>query len=163
MASVASDSNEAISLNILPMLDIFSILVTFLLMSFSTDPINHDLHNGVELPRSNTLQSLDEVPELAVTPTEILLNDKKIVDVVNGDVPEFARSQGAIQPLFVELEKLKESFDRVREARGKVDKSGDLTLEFHKKHTFKLMKRVMLTGQQAEFVTFKLAVNKDLN
>ena len=42
MASVG-DGGDSLSLNLTPMLDIFSILVTFLLMSYSTDPVNHDL------------------------------------------------------------------------------------------------------------------------
>lgn len=162
MASVGG-SDETISLNIMPLLDVFSILVTFLLMSFSTDPINHDLHEGVELPHSDTIIGLDEVPDIAATNKELLLNDRKVADIIDGDVPEAARDQGAIRPLYDELKKLKESADRQRQMRNKQDKVGALTLEMDKKHNFKLMKRIMLTGQQAEFVTFKLAVKKDFN
>jgi hypothetical protein len=32
-----------------------------------------------------------------------------------------------------------------------------------KAHRFKMMKRVMLSAQQAEFVVFKLSVQKELN
>jgi hypothetical protein len=162
VASAGGEKGEAISLNIMPMLDIFSILVTFLLMSFSTDPLNHDLHQGVELPMSDTISGLDEVPDITASPTELLLNEKKIVDIVNGDVPEGARDQGAIRPLFDELEKLRESNLRVNKAVNKKDKTGSLTLEMDRRHNFKLMKRIMLSGQQAEFITFKLAVRKEL-
>ena len=51
MASVGGEE-ETLDLNLTPMLDIFSILVTFLLMSYSTDPINHDVDENLELPDS---------------------------------------------------------------------------------------------------------------
>ncbi|MFY7930973.1 MAG: biopolymer transporter ExbD, partial [Oligoflexus sp.] len=52
MAGSSGDSGETLSLNLTPMLDIFSILVTFLLMSYSTDPTQHDIDQNLELPDS---------------------------------------------------------------------------------------------------------------
>ncbi len=162
MASVSSEEGgESISLNIMPMLDIFSILVTFLLMSFSTDPINHDLREGVELPKSVTIEGLDEIPQISATPTALYLNDDMIAQIVEGDVPEKDRSQGAIPELYKKLVEIHKLNTRLREAQGKKEKVGTLTLEIHQKHVFKLMKRIMLTAQQAEFATFKLAVKKE--
>jgi hypothetical protein len=36
-------------------------------------------------------------------------------------------------------------------------------MEMDKGHRFKLMKRIMLSAQQADFVQFKLMVQKELN
>lgn len=154
------DSRDSIRLNITPMMDVFSILITFLLMSYSTDPVNHDLGEGLELPKSSTLTGLDEIPSLTVTQREILINGKTVAPIVGGDVPENYRSQGAIQPVFEELEKLKKANDRVLRAQGKVKKLGTLTMEMDKGHDFLLAKRLMLSAQQAEFLTFKLLVKK---
>src|SRR6185436_13480263 len=96
MASAGGNSKDSLSLNLNPMLDIFSILITFLLMSFSTDPVSHDVNAGLELPQSNTMTALDELPAIVVTKTEILVNDKKVASIVGGDVPENERSQGAV-------------------------------------------------------------------
>jgi biopolymer transport protein ExbD len=165
VASAGNQSNETISLNLNPMLDVFSILITFLLMSFSTDPVSHDVNPALELPDSLTSSALDEVPAIVVTPSEILVNDKKIAGLIDGDVEERYRSQGAILPLFETLKQLAEVNERVNKlARGKnSDKStlNKITMEMDKKHKFKLMKRIMLTAQQAEFVTFKLAVARE--
>ena len=86
MASVASEDEDHVSLNVMPMLDIFSILILFLLMSFSSDPLTHDLNKGVEIPESKTLQSLDEIPAIMVTLDTIYVNEKKVTSIVNGDV-----------------------------------------------------------------------------
>jgi biopolymer transport protein ExbD len=158
---------ENISLNIMPMLDVFSILITFLLMSFSTDPVSHDVPAGLELPKSATIKSLDELPAIVVTRTDIMVNDRKIATIVGDDVPEKDRAQGAIYPLFQELEKLAALNKRIRDrARGKAEEagtkdSGTLTMEMDERHKFKLLKRVLRSAQQAEFVKFKFVVVKD--
>ncbi len=167
MASAGTDGGETLNLNIMPLLDIFSILILFLLMSFSSDPISHDVNPGIELPDSKTLQALDEVPSIIVTKTAILVGDrqKKVVSIINGDVPERFRFQGAIQPLYEELEKLAEAtkrFAKVKAADKKVT-PGTVTIEMDQKHRFKLLKRIMLTAQQADFVSFKLMVARESN
>ena len=160
--STGSEGGE-LSLNLMPMLDIFSILITFLLMSYSTDPVSYNTNAGVELPESLTLAALDETPSIVVTKTEIKINDKIVSTVIAGDVPEKDRQQGAVYPVFQELEKLMEANKRALRGRlSEADKSklSTLTMEMDEKHRFKLMKRIMLAAQQAEFVTFKLMVGK---
>lgn len=166
MAAASTDSGETLSLNLMPMLDIFSILIVFLLMSYSTDPVSYDVNAGVELPESSTLSSLDELPEIKVTKTEILVNDKKVANILGGDVQEKDRSQGAVFPVFQELQRLAEANQRLMRGRlSDVDKAKvqTLTMEMDQSHRFKLMKRIMLAAQQAEFITMKLMVAKQTN
>ncbi len=162
MASVNSESGETLSLNIMPMLDVFSILILFLLMSFSTDPVSHDIIAGLELPESISIRSLDENPMITITKKDIRVGDLVVTGLENGDVIEANRTQGAIAPLFKELEKLAEA-NRVRKelpANPEGPQKDALTVEMDQTLSFKLLKRVMLTAQQAEFVAFKLLVNK---
>lgn len=172
MAAVGGGSKDQLSLNLYPMMDIFSILITFLLMSYSTDPVNHDVAQGIELPESKTILALDEVPAITVTKTELFVNDKKIANIVAGDIPqaELGEShQGAIRGVFDELKKVSEANKRLGASKANSDdpsligKTGVLTMEMDKEHRFKLMKRIMLSAQQAEFVTFKLMVGREMN
>ena len=166
MASFDTKNSDSISLNLTPMLDVFSILVTFLLMTYSTDPVSHSVRENLALPMSSTIAVLDEIPAVSVTKTELWLNDNKISDVIGGDVPEVDRHQGAIMPLYKELVKIKEVNDNILKALDRTSKSeketkkGTLTMEMDQAHNFKLMKRIMRSGQQADFLTFKLAVSK---
>jgi biopolymer transport protein ExbD len=166
MSSAGGESGETLSLNLTPMLDIFSILVTFLLMSYSTDPTNHDVDQNLELPDSVTLVSMDEVPSIVVNKNEILVNNKKVVTLQNGKIPPTEVQQGAAYPVYQELVEIA----KVNKAatlllRGDDDtkkaKPGEITIEMDKKHDFELLRRIMLAGQQAEFVTFKLLVAKE--
>jgi hypothetical protein len=162
MASVGNDAGETLSLNIMPMLDVFSILILFLLMSFSTDPVSHDITAGLELPESLSIRSLDEIPTITITKKDIRIGDLVVTALENGEVPESNKSQGAIAPLFKELDKLAEA-NRVRKVNPAPEDGPQkyaLTVEMDQSLTFKLLKRVMLTAQQAEFVAFKLMVNK---
>jgi biopolymer transport protein ExbD len=167
MASVDSEAGETLSLNIMPMLDIFSILILFLLMSFSTDPVNHDITAGLEMPDSVSLRSLDEIPKITVTRDSLRYQDKKIADIdpKTGDFFEKFKTQGAVKPLFDELEKLAEA-NKKRKKLSSAEEQKDkpqtdaLTMEMDKRNKFVLMRRVMKSAQQAEFIAFKLMVAK---
>lgn len=163
MAVTGGVAKETIPLPIMPMLDIFSILVTFLLMSYSSDPISHDPNPALELPDSKTTVSLDEIPAVVVSKNEILINDKKVVTVIGGTVENRHTTQGAIYPLFQELVKLNTTNKNYADTSSKSggDKVSTLTLEMDKNHRFELMKMIMLSAQQAKFVTFKLVVSKE--
>ena len=169
MASVGGDGGDSLSLNLTPMLDIFSILVTFLLMSYSTDPVNHDLDENLELPMSISIVNMDEIPTISVDKKVIRVNDKVIVTLENGKVPEKDISQGAVMPLFTELDIIREQTGKLKERLGELPKDeygkkkkpGTITLEFDKTHNFELLKSVMVAGQQADFITFKLLVAKE--
>jgi biopolymer transport protein ExbD len=167
MASAGGDSSDTMSLNVMPMLDIFSILVTFLLMSYSTDPTNHDIDQNLELPDSVTLVSMDEVPSIIVSRNEILVNTKKVITLQNGRIPQADIQQGTAYPVYQELVEIqKVNKAAAEQLRGNQDgekkaKPGEITIEMDKKHDFELLRRLMLAGQQAEFITFKLLVAKE--
>ena len=171
MASVG-DSGESLSLNIMPMLDIFSILILFLLMSFSSDPVNHDITLGLEIPVSKTFRSLDDIPKITVTKQFLYYDNKKIADIdpATDDFTfeSFRGSQGALYSLFGELESLREAQIKRRSVMEADDQDLDdrsqqvesLTLEIDKSLNFIILKRVMKSAQQAEFISFKLMVEK---
>lgn len=165
MASVGGEGGDSLSLNLTPMLDIFSILVTFLLMSYSTDPVNHDVDQNLELPDSITVVNMDELPSIIVNRDEIYVNDNKILDLENGKAPEKDVQQGAIIPVYNELLKLAEQNKKIAARfsgeENKKSKPGVLTIEMDRKHDFELLRRIMISGQQAEFITFKLLVAKE--
>ncbi len=156
MASVDSGNETQVSLNVMPMLDIFSILILFLLMSFSADPVSHDVNSGVELPQSITLLSLDELPTIVISKNQIYVNDNLVVTLVNGDIASMETNK-IFHKLDVELEKIAESGKKF------VKENSDLsvlTFEIDKTKKYKIIKRVMLSAQQSEYSRFKLMVEK---
>ena len=69
----------------------------------------------------------------------------------------------AIHLVWEELTKLMEMNKKAVPKAGEEDKKSlsTIAMEMDKEHSFKLMKRVMLSAQQADFITFKLLVAKE--
>ena len=174
MASVGGEGGDSLALNIMPMLDIFSILILFLLMNFSSDPVNHDVTAGLEIPLSMTFTSLDAIPMITVLKEHLLYDGNKIADIDPGteDFTKESRrgGQGGLLLLYEELSELRKS----QQKRSSVLDDGlagidgeerdteveSLTLEVDKSLNFIILKRIMLSAQQAEFIAFKLMVEK---
>jgi hypothetical protein len=90
------------------------------------------------------------------------------VTLQNGKIPQTEIQQGAAYPVYQELLEIakvnKAAAEMLRGAAddgSKKTKPGEITIEMDKKHDFELLRRIMLAGQQAEFVTFKLLVAKE--
>lgn len=165
MASV--DNGEGgFNLNLYPMLDIFSILICFLLMSYSTEGQSVDSNPNLELPTSSVRLSLDESASVSITKTEVVVQGGAvIIPLENGDVAENRRSQGAIPDAYLEFKKLRNSMETLKNRDQSLllnEKDlNTLTMEADKATEFKVIKRVMLSAQQAEFVGWKLAASKE--
>jgi biopolymer transport protein ExbD len=162
MTQIHNEYASTIELNIMPLLDIFSILILFLLMSFSTDPLQVDLDDKLELPQSIVTAALDEVPTVIVNKETILVNGDRVVALFDGE-PVSGKSQGAIMPLYKALSDVAETNRRIlaKMAPTMPQKLPVLTLEIDKTHSFRLIKRILLSAQQADFIEFKLMVAKE--
>jgi biopolymer transport protein ExbD len=166
MASIETgDDKDRFTLNLYPMVDIFSILICFLLMNFSTQGESVDTRNDLELPRSDVRISLDTAATVSISKREIVVQGSISIPIQpDGDVAEGERMQGGLARAYDALKKVKESNETLKN-RGQASGISDtdlntLTLEADKTTKFNLVKRVMLTAQQAEFISWKLAVEK---
>lgn len=165
MAGSVGGEGETFTINLYPMLDIFSILICFLLMNFSTQAQSVDTKANLELPKSDVKLSLDESATISVTKNEIIVQGGVTVPIQSdGDVAESARTQGAIKVIFDEFKKIKANNETLKNRDKALELTDSdvniLTLEADKATQFKLLKRIMLSAQQAEFVSWKFATDK---
>lgn len=163
MAGVAADG-EGFSLNLYPILDVFSILIVFLLMNFSTQGQSVESTANLELPKSEIRLSLDSAASVSITKDEIVVQGNLTIPLDNGDVPASLLTQGAIVPAYEEFKRLADSQMTLKNrdsALGLTDADiRSLTLESDKSISFRVIKRIMLSAQQAEFTSWRLAVDK---
>ncbi len=156
---------ESFAINLYPMLDIFSILICFLLMNFSTSGQSVETKANLELPKSQVKLSLDTSATVSITKNEVIVQGGITIPIgPDGDVPAEHRQQGAIKAAYDEFKKIKSQNETLKN-RDKALALSDadvnvLTLEADKSTQFKLLKRIMLSAQQAEFVAWKLAADK---
>src|SRR5438270_165493 len=74
-------------IQITSMVDMFVILLVFLLKSYSTSPIQVNPNKDLQLPASSSsTDPAAEALKLIVSQKGIFIEDKKVVDLVNGEL-----------------------------------------------------------------------------
>ncbi len=160
---------EAIQLNMLPMMALFTIILCYLLKSYSTDPVQITPTPGTLLPKSTTELAPQEAVQVAISDRVILVEDQKVADVKNGRVlAEFKKDRNPasmyIVPLYEALKKAgdkQKMFARYNKKKQELQFKGLLTIIADKRIPFRLLTEVLYTAGQAEYGAFKFAVIKE--
>ena len=155
------DGEASVTINSL--MDAMTIILVFLLMNYSVDPLRIDQSDDLKVPASTTDINPDPSAAVTITARSIVVNDEVVVQVRDGIVDKVYK-QGdetslQIQPLF---EALNEEATRQKEmARLSGQKfDGVLTLVADERTPYRLLTEVLYTAGQAEFQKFKFAVLK---
>lgn len=172
MAGVDVGGKESFSLNLYPMLDVFSILIVFLLMNFSVSGESAEVSANLELPKSSIKVSLDSSASVAITKNEIVLQGGVVIPLTpnSQDVVEAYKKdgQGAIRKAYDEFKKLKAQNETLKNRQKNLGLSNSdvstLVMQSDKTIPYRIIKRVLASAQQAEFISWKFAVQKrDVN
>ena len=146
-------TKKGAALNMVSLMDIFTILVFFLLVSSSSVK---DLPNAkqITLPTSTAEQLPKETLVIMVSDADIVVQGRKVVDVAK----VLKVSEGPIKPLNDELARLtKLKLTPTELADGK-PVVREVTILGDKEIPFKLLKRIMLTCTKAGYSNISLAV-----
>src|SRR5438309_1827572 len=92
-------AGEIRELNITAMMDMMTIVLVFLLKSYSASNISVTASEDVRPPISSTRQTPKDTVAVTITPKSLLVGDKKVVDLVGGKVPQDALSGRLVVPL----------------------------------------------------------------
>lgn len=141
------------SFNLVSLMDIFTILVFFLLANSGEGEVLPSTRN-IELPESIAEQKPRQNVVVMVTATEILVQGSRVISV--NDVEN---SKGlVIEPLKVALERQNQR--RILQGAADADKAKPLevTIMGNKTIPYRLLKKVMATSTEAGFGKISLAV-----
>lgn len=151
------------TLTINSLMDAMTIILVFLLMNYSVDPLRIDTSEDLKLPASTTEINPKPSAAVSITAKGIIVNDKAVVPIKDGTV-EKAYKQGEessmqIQPLF---EALNEAATTQKDIASRIGSKfeGVLTIIAHEETPYRLITEVLYTAGQAEFQKFKFAVAK---
>lgn len=152
--------DDITDLNITPMLDMMTILLVFLIKSYSTSTENVSVANLV-LPHSTTTLRVEEALQLMITTDGILVDQKPVTALNKGqlrpeDLPEGANGF-LIKPLYDALETRSAYFKKIQEFGG-TQFVGRIAVVADKKIPYGILFRVLYTCGRAEFGRFKLFV-----
>ena len=155
------DSEATVTINSL--MDAMTIILVFLLMNYSVDPLRIDTSEDLKLPASTTDINPKASAAVTVTAKGILVNDKVVVAVKDGTVDKaFKGGDEAslqIQPLFDALTEAAQTQQDIAMRIGSKFE-GVLTVIAHEETPYRLVTEVLYTAGQAEFQKFKFAVVK---
>jgi len=139
------------TLNMVSLMDIFTILVFFLLVSAAnTEVLPTPKH--IKLPESSAQKTAKENIVIMVNNQSILVQGHPVTDVKN----VMRSKQGVISPLFNELKRQAASDSRSR--RKLADPKRGVTIMGDQKIPYKLLKKIMLTCASADYTNISLAV-----
>src|SRR4051812_39346203 len=128
------------------MLDILTTMLFFLLQNYSHVQSSFNVSGDVQLPHSSSQSNPpDSSLELLVTKTSIILDDKELVPVVNGDIPpeHLYRDGVTIVTLAQALQQHKNRSQYVAKHNDAHSFSGMIVLQADKGSSYRLIKKVL--------------------
>ncbi|MFQ5638551.1 MAG: ExbD/TolR family protein [bacterium] len=145
------------TLRLTSMIDMFTILLVFLLQSFSAEGEIVSVSKDLELPKSTAQNPPKATPILVVTNDWIILDGKPVEKI------------SAIKGLdSVIINKLKRKLSEIRafaEELGDLDANmgfkGEITIQGDKEIPFDILKKIMFTCGQVGFNNMLLAVHQE--
>lgn len=144
------DRNKTmVDLNLVSLIDIFTILIFFLLANASDVEILPNT-KAVKLPESTAEQAPKETVVVIVSQDDIVVQGRRVASVADA-----LRADDVIEPLKAELD-YHAGRALIKDAKGKVGK--DITIMGDKDIPFKLLKKVMVTCARANYGNIAFAV-----
>lgn len=152
------DEGGGLTMNSL--LDIMTIILVFLLKSYSTDPVQLKQAADLKPPFSTSEIKASESTVITVTLNHVLVDDIKAVSLEAGKVAAADLSSGSflIDPLFQKLNDAVDHQKRVYSYQKKKEFEGIVTIVADRHVPFQLLSQVMYTAGQATYSKFKFMV-----
>lgn len=149
------EQNQTFLLNITSMTDMFTILLVFLLQTYSTADFQVDPEKGVSLPLSNAQLNPTKALKVTLSKTDLIFEGRKIASLdPQGDFAKAdleSSDSNFIKPLFAELEKASKESQEPSVKEGKLIFMADSSLNYQ------MIRKVMYTASMAGFPKLKMA------
>tara|TARA_Y100001968_G_C19163806_1_gene622174 strand:+ start:37 stop:621 length:585 start_codon:yes stop_codon:yes gene_type:complete len=144
------------------LLDILTIILVFLLKSYSTDPVTLKQAEDLKPPFSSAQLKAEQSTTVTLTLNNLLVDDKPVLRIEEGVVGEGDTSSNGflVDPLFQALQDSVDHQKRVASFNSSAEFSGVITVISDRHVPFKLLSQVMYTAGQAQFSKFKFMVVK---
>jgi len=148
--------NSQVALKLTSMIDMFTILLVFLLKSFSAEGQIMTVADDLRLPESTAQKPPESASVIAITADWVLIDGKQVASV--SDV--MTSNELLISGLAVELKNqrtISESVGKLSETMGF---TGTISIQGDKEIPYQILKKVMFTCGQIGYNDILLAVTK---
>ncbi len=138
-----------------PLVDMFVILLIFLLLSYSTGGHLMYMARNVLMPESVSREQLEPAVEVAVATDRIYVDGEVIMD----DLEDWYTEKKLLMPVLYENLKMKAlKFKKMEEEVPLFHFAGKITIQADRALPFHVLKKVLYTADRADFPRISLAV-----
>lgn len=148
-----SKKDTNVELNLVSMIDVFVLLVIFLIQQFSADGDLLFMTDRIQMPEAANYEQLERAPVIQVSPDDISLEGFMVATTSEIDDQELWN----IPTLEEELRDHKKAFESLRSAQDDSFK-GDINIQADVTVPFKVLKKVMYSANQAGYFNINFAV-----
>ncbi|CAN5397969.1 hypothetical protein BH10BDE1_BH10BDE1_19780 [soil metagenome] len=153
--------SSTFKIQITSMVDMFVILLVFLLKSYSTSPVQITASDQLTLPASTSTKDPVDVLKLVVSKSGIFVDEKKIVELKDGvlsvgDVD--ANDTQFIRALYTELDEQAKKTRTIASQNTELEFDGKVIMQAERTLPYDVLRKVMYTSMMAGYSDVKIAV-----
>jgi biopolymer transport protein ExbD len=149
---------EIRELNITAMMDMMTIILVFLLKSYSTSSVAMTASEDLKPPISSTRTTPKDTVAVTVTPKAILVGERKVLDLVGGQIPPSAISGHLVTPLDAALKKEVDKLKNIADRNPGAPFTHELSVVGDRKIPYDLLLSVLYTAGQNELENYRFVV-----
>lgn len=149
---------EISELNLTAMMDMLTIILVFLIKSFSATTVSMTSSEDIRPPISTTRSTPKDTVAVTITPKAILVGDKVAVRLEDGQVPPDQLSHRLIVPVDQALKKEVDKLKYIEARNPNAPFNHELSVIGDKKIPYDLLLSVLYTAGQNELENFRFVV-----
>jgi biopolymer transport protein ExbD len=142
---------------ITPLVDMFVIIVLFLIANFSATGEVLMMSKDIQLPSASHVKDLDLVPVVMVSKDEVIVEGSlvgKVAEIVKSDQMDIPELEERLR----EMKKKTDELHALAQDTTQQSTAGDVNIQADKDVTFKIIQRVMFSCASADYQNINFAV-----
>jgi len=157
-------ANEEVALQITSMADVFTILLVFLIKSFSVSSISVSIGKDTQLPTAVGGQEQVEALRVEIHASAVLMEGEPVISLSNfvPSDPASIAPDGTIPELVSQMQKQRQRQQILaaagNEVSARAEKDSKLLVMADKRVPYRLLKQVLASASVQDFTDFKLVV-----
>jgi len=151
-------AGEIRELNIVAMMDMMTIILVFLLKSYSASSISLTASEDVRPPISTTRATPKDTVAVTITPKGILVGDKKVVELQNSAIPSRLLDGRRVIPLDQALKREVDKLKYIEARNPSAPFNHELSVIGDRKVPYDLLLTVLYTAGQNELENYRFVV-----
>ena len=151
-------AGEIKELNITAMMDMMTIILVFLLKSYSASSVSMTASEDVRPPISTTRATPRDTVAVTITPKHILVGDRTVVILKAGQIPPEDLSGRLVVPLDRALKKEVDKLKFIADRNPNAPFSRELSVIGDRKIPYDLLLTVLYTAGQNELENYRFVV-----